>query len=141
MAKAELSWCADNHVARSTDTAIEWVAERNLRNQEHLFAAFGVAQLEAGVDSDVIAQRLGLDPGELEDLLKHPGDLTVDELRLLSIAAEVVVQYRVRAAHHEHSDQYRALRRMVHHVATERRAAPHSHTDVRATWQRAVAEL
>ncbi|MGN7965049.1 helix-turn-helix domain-containing protein [Microbacterium sp. 22179] len=79
----------------------EWTASCNLRSQEQLFVALAVANSEAGISSGVVAERLGISPADVDDIIHGRTDLTLTELRLFSLAAEVVVTYRVTPARSE----------------------------------------
>lgn len=91
----------------------EWTASCNLRSQEQLFVSLAVANSEAGVPSDVVAERLGISPNEVDDIVHGRTDLTLTELRLFSLAAEVVVTYRVSPARREWTRVHAAFDEMT----------------------------
>ncbi|MDR6691490.1 hypothetical protein J2X55_002413 [Microbacterium sp. 1154] len=135
MSNTEISWCAHGGVERSTPDAIAWVARNSLANQENLFIALAAAQADSGVDEALIAQRLGIGLDELKSAFAHPGDLSVDELRHFSIAAEIVISYKVRAAHLEYTTHHRALRKMADHARGRIDTSDDNDLDVGKTWR------
>lgn len=72
-----------------------WTAQRNRDAQRHLFTRIVEAQEHSGRTPDEVAHDLGLDVITLASVMRGETDLTMTELRLLSIACEVVVDYRV----------------------------------------------
>lgn len=91
----------------------EWTASCNLRSQEQLFVALAVANSEAGISSGIVAERLGISSAEVDDIIHGRIDLTLTELRLFSLAAEVVVTYRVTPARREWTRVHAAFTEMT----------------------------
>ncbi|ASD21487.1 hypothetical protein B7495_04770 [Cryobacterium sp. LW097] len=79
-----------------------WAAEHNLRAQEELLNLICVHQEQSGNSIDMVADRLGISAPEVEEILEGRADVTLTELRLLSVACDVVVAYSVRPAAKAH---------------------------------------
>jgi transcriptional regulator with XRE-family HTH domain len=118
-----------------TQDVSEWTAETNLHAQEALFEAICTEQADSGRTINDVAERLGISTAEVEDALRGRTDLTLTELRLLSIACDVVVTYSVRPSASAHSMwlrrfDKRAVDRHIEWEPTSPRIAVH--------WNRAV---
>lgn len=107
-------WEYETPVARHDERDItEWIASCNLGSQEQLFVSLALAHAESGIATGVVAERLGISSDEVDDILHGRTDLTLTELRLFSLAAEVVVSYRVTSARREWTRVHTAFNRMT----------------------------
>lgn len=87
---------ADSRAVARTATA--WVARRNRDNQRQLLSQICSVHAESDLASSLVAERLGISEDELASVVRGDTDMTLTELRLLSIACEVVVSYEVVSA-------------------------------------------
>lgn len=103
----------------SSEEIAEWAGRRTRQNQETLLRDISTVTDQSLA---VIAERLGLALEEVREALSGQMDLTMTELRLLSIASEVTVSFHVRPARRDYDA-------MLHSVSSWQRS--HSELDGR----------
>lgn len=101
----------------SSEAIAEWAGRRTRQNQECLL--YDIATV-TDQSLATIAERLGLTTDEVREALSGEMDLTMTELRLLSIASEVTVSFQVRSARRDYNA-------MLHAVSSW--ARPHPEVD------------
>lgn len=116
-----------------------WVAKRNRDNQRRLLGQICSVQAQSGIDSAVVAERLGISEDDLASVVRGETDMTMTELRLLSIACEVVVSYEVASSHSDRAaarsarDEY-VQKFLVHFENTPWTEMPRPSRNLVAKW-------
>lgn len=87
-----------------------WSARRNRETQRRLFGRIAEVSLR---DPAEVAQALGVDETSLAAIVRGETDLSMTELRLLSIACDVVIDYRVTSTHDDMDSHARVLLRAL----------------------------
>ena len=75
----------------------QWSAILNRSAEASLYVEMSSAQQDASIPRSEVARRIGVTTEELEDIMAGEADLTMTELRLLAVASEAVVTFRVRS--------------------------------------------
>ncbi|WP_136051189.1 hypothetical protein [Microbacterium sp. K36] len=86
-----------------TEDLFGWSSQCNVARHDAFFDTFVVAIERAGVPRAEVARRLGISSDELEVVISGQTDMTLTELRMLSSASELVIDFHVEAAAVEQS--------------------------------------
>lgn len=90
----------------SSEAIAEWAGRRTRQNQECLLQDIATVTDQSLA---TIAERLGLTIDEVREALSGEMDLTMTELRLLTIASEVTVSFQVRSARRDYNTMLHAI--------------------------------